>query len=937
MSFVTLTKEEFENILPDYVIIDDPRSQEWIYEIKTSNPKVLVRVYSTVDKRTDKTRDLGKDAIRVVFWDKYNDCPIGKGKKILRTEGRTTIQDRIKSRIEEFLNSANTVQVTDFAYVAAILDHSAVSWMDFAQSLADSLEDYDKLTDNQLAYVLGDENPKGKLTFEARVLQKDPCFKEKFYESEVSNNAQENLSNDSREESNEPAEAPQYAEERDENGMGSSTEPRVEQQESIFEEDITYPEESVNTTPESSNDNIELIPTKTYQVWNYSFEEFNPVQSEVYPHRKEDKNMIIGANTSAGKTICAELLIDHTLSEGKRVIYLSPLKALTQEKYDDWKDRYPDETITILTGDYTLSDEMKNKLSISNIIVMTSEMADSRTRRMHVEKNYWLKEVGLVIVDESHILSTSRGHAVESGLMRFTKINPRARILFLSATMPNVGELGEWLTILNSKKTAVIYNTWRPVALQMHYHEYMIKTNRSGYEDYWASQEAKRSMAVEIAMSKPNEKFLIFCHDKGTGRDIVRRLKEAGVSDAIFHNADLDLNERLEVEGKFADRNNGIRVLVSTSTLAWGRNLPARNVIIVGIHRGINEVDQLDIIQMAGRAGRYGIDDEGHVYMIVPQGSSAAWEETFRNPRPVTSVLNDHVILAFHVLAEIQNREIKSVNDLFSWYGRSLAAKQEVKPFTEHDAEGLMKDLERMETITFSGIIPSITNLGKVSAWLYFSPYDVYAWYKNFDLVFNQKYTKEEDIPSGELGKPIIGGQNVIISFDDTTLAWAIGDIPSNDMGYVPKDIKSECDNWKWSLRNRGISATDAIATSVAVFHCLAGEDDKGLMAAMKRGVIYDIDRVTQALSLIDGMYAKWSKEELWKILPARVKYGIPAEVVPLTRLSGVGGKRAKRLWDKGFHSLEDIASKENKHELAMAFTPKFASKLQKNARELIN
>src|SRR5574343_90725 len=132
-------------------------------------------------------------------------------------------------------------------------------------------------------------------------------------------------------------------------------------------------------------------------------------------------------------------------------------------------------------------------------------------------------EVGLVVVDESHILSTGSGHAVEAGIMRFTRLNPKARGLFLSATMPNYG----------------------------------------------MTQAKKQSMAVKLAMVKPDEKFLIFVHDKGTGRQIVRQLemeKEA----AVFHNADLDLEDRKEIEASFRKRDGGLRVLVSTSTLAWG-------------------------------------------------------------------------------------------------------------------------------------------------------------------------------------------------------------------------------------------------------------------------------------------------------------------------------------------------------------------------------
>ena len=127
-------------------------------------------------------------------------------------------------------------------------------------------------------------------------------------------------------------------------------------------------------------------------------------------------------------------------------------------------------------------------------------------------------------------------------------------------------------------------------------------------------------------------------------------------------------------------------------------NLPARNVIVVGVHRGLQEVDELDIIQMAGRAGRYGIDDEGHVYLIIPKGTTKAWQKTFKNPRPVASVLRDHRIMAFHVLAEIQNRVITNADTMLKWYSRSLAYFQK-EDFTIADANGLMSDLESMEMV----------------------------------------------------------------------------------------------------------------------------------------------------------------------------------------------------------------------------------------------
>lgn len=895
MSFVELTKDEFEAILPDnFQQIEVENCKEFVYDIPTSREEVTVRVYSTVDIVTQRTRGLGKDAIRIVFWDKRNDHPIGKGKKILRVEGATTIQSRITSRIKSFLKSTNDVEIIDYKYVEKILEKT--KWSDFANSLLESLKKFGRLTDRQLAFVLGKKNPNGRLTMEAICKKKDPSFgrETKYEEDDISSD------DDISEETKETVCLPQgKVPDRKEEEKGPRKSPK----------------------PENGLEKNKLYyPTLKYKAWNYPFKNFNPVQSQMMPYRKQDCNLVIGANTSAGKTICAELIMDHVLRRKtkNRVVYLSPLKALTQEKYEDWQKRFPDEEITILTGDYTLSEKMKKKLGKSNIIVMTSEMCDSRTRKFRSEKNYWLNEVGLIIVDESHILTTSRGHAVECGLMRFSKINQGARIVMLSATMPNVNQLGEWLTVLNKKKTEVIYSTWRPVELKKAFVEYKLSRYSNGREDYWATQETKRRIAVEIAMHKPKEKFLIFTHDKGTGRNIIKRLEEKGVK-SFFHSADLDLKDRLEVEAKFQDRENGIRVLVSTSTLAWGRNLPARNVIIVGCHRGLSEVDELDIIQMAGRAGRYGIDDEGFVYLIIPEGTTARWQETFENPRPVLSVLNQKSILAFHILSEIATKSITSISKAAKWYERSLAGLQNVSPFGKEEIENLFEDLKEMEMIGFHGINPFITNLGKVSALLYYSPYDIFSWYKNFNL-YAEKRNEGEKF-DGEL-----------------LLSWALCDLPSNDWGYIPKGIAEECDNMGYALRSMGVRPSNAIKDALACFNAITGNknSNKGTLAPVYRNLVFDVDRMVQALRMIDQRYAKWGFDDIWNSIGARIKYSIGTELIDLTKLRGVGGVKAKKLFELGLTSLEDIAKSSNSSKVGRIFPPHKVKELQKQAKELI-
>ena len=103
--------------------------------------------------------------------------------------------------------------------------------------------------------------------------------------------------------------------------------------------------------------------------------------------------------------------------------------------------------ISICTGDYRLTSERKKELEQSNIILMTSEMLNSRCRNMNSEHNDWLKQVHTIIVDESHLLTVpGRGDHLEVGLMNFLELSPTARVIFLSATMPNVNEIADWIS-----------------------------------------------------------------------------------------------------------------------------------------------------------------------------------------------------------------------------------------------------------------------------------------------------------------------------------------------------------------------------------------------------------------------------------------------------------------------------------------------------------
>ena len=160
---------------------------------------------------------------------------------------------------------------------------------------------------------------------------------------------------------------------------------------------------------------------------------YNPLQRLTWPFVEEDCNLVVLAPTSSGKTIVAEQFMLPTLESGRKALYLSPLKALTNEKLHAWAD-VPYKRVAF-TSDHSRPGVTVNE----QLILMTTECLDSKTRGAR----RWLRSIGTLVSDESHMLSMyGRGDAFEIGLTRFAQINPEARIIFLSATIPNADELG---------------------------------------------------------------------------------------------------------------------------------------------------------------------------------------------------------------------------------------------------------------------------------------------------------------------------------------------------------------------------------------------------------------------------------------------------------------------------------------------------------------
>jgi helicase len=641
-------------------------------------------------------------------------------------------------------------------------------------------------------------------------------------------------------------------------------------------------------------DQAVLAATSEYPFAKWKFEKFNPVQSRCLDFFDKEVNGLISAMTSAGKTVIAEMFLAQEIRKrGGKGMFLAPLRALGREKYVDWTDKdyhFNDLNTSICTGDYRLTKDRAKELAEANLIIMTSEMLNHRSRNHKSEQNNWLKQVGTLVIDESHLLTVpGRGDHLEVGLMKFTDINPNARLVLLSATMPNVEEIADWISYsLTKKDTFMLKSKFRPVPLTTHYEMYNDESHK-----YDRVEEEKINKAMEIIEYYPDDKFLVFAHTKRTGELMKQSLRQAGIL-AQFHNADLDAKKRAEVEDQFKN-DPKLRVIVATSGLAWGLNLPARRVIILGVHRGLSEVESYDITQMVGRSGRLGIDPMGDAYILVPESEEVKYRTKLSKPNRIESQLLEkiidskggekHKVLAFHLVSEIHHGDVQTTEDVHKWYKRSLAYFQN-KALEETVVDGTLDLLKKCGAIAEENGNWSARPIGKVSSMFYFSPFDVSDLYFNFKSLFEQN---NED--------------------NDYLLSMALGNIDSQRTNIVSRVEKDEMSSYLTKIRtmNCGFFNDASVKAGFCYFSLLNGINTTAC-AATQRNLQFDFNRLSQVLQALDGFAAHWERDGWFHALESRIVNGIPTHLVDVCRLPNIGKVRATKLYNAGYKTVEEIA-----------------------------
>lgn len=639
-------------------------------------------------------------------------------------------------------------------------------------------------------------------------------------------------------------------------------------------------------------DKLDLVATAEFPYGKFLFDQFNQVQSAIFDVYEKDANALIASATSSGKTAVAEMYIAHEVKKrGGKGMFIAPMRALAQEKIDDWTDpehHFYGLNLSICTGDYQLTESRKKELAKSDIIIMTSEMLSSRIRNMNSEKNTFLQEVRTIVVDESHLLTVpDRGAHLEVALMKITQLNPNIRVVLLSATLPNVAEISGWLSHgLTGKDTNLLVSDYRPCPLTVHFEPYF------ECKDYYDNEDEKVDAAMNLVRLHHDDKFLIFTHTLDTGTRMKNSLDRQGIK-CEFHHSNLDKDRRIKLVNEFK-KKDGIRVLVATSTLAWGCNTPARRVIIVGVHRGPSDIVKFyDLNQELGRAGRPKYDLSGDGYVLLPSKRIDEMKEEVLKPEDIQSQLlarngenGLYKTLAFHLVAEVHHGGVKTKKDFYNWYSRSLAHYQAMD-LDEEITSSVLDSLKNCGAIKIEedGTIKTTTT-GAIASMFYFSPFDVSGLRKNFRSLF--EHNKQHD---------------------DMFVAVCLANIDSHRVGIVSKAHREEVAGFmSQAKRIFGDEVSDPALRTAACYHMLLNGKSNGPLNNLLRSLQSDFGRTAQVLTMLDTMGCKWQKTDWLNRLRMRVQYGVGENLVYLCQMPHIGAVRAKRLWDAGIKSTGDVA-----------------------------
>lgn len=679
------------------------------------------------------------------------------------------------------------------------------------------------------------------------------------------------------------------------------------------------------------------------QYQERGIKELYPPQAEAVERGLLDgSNMLLSIPTAAGKTLLAELAMLKAAFQGKRSLYIVPLRALATEKYETFR-RFKDLGINvgISTGDFDRKDE---RLGKNQIIIATSEKADSLMRN----GASWIGDISVLVVDEIHLLNDSnRGPTLEMTITKLRKLNPGMQIIGLSATVANGPELADWLD------AELVTSEWRPISLR----EGVICKGKLIFPDNEGALSGGKDEALALVKDtlSQNAQILIFessrrnaeataaklSGDVGSNEPELSKLEESvlatGESETCrrlaqcvsrgvaFHHAGLLPEQRKLVEAGF--RSNRIKIIASTPTLAAGLNLPARRVLIRSYKRyesgqGMVPIPVIEYRQMAGRAGRPGLDPYGESFLMAK--NQAELQELMEHyvlgtPEEIWSKLASESALRTHLLATITARFATTVEGMKEFIATTFYAHQQEPWHLDATLERVLDFLVLNGMIEEgAGVELKPTPLGSLVSRLYIDP---------LSAVTMVEHLKSDEDGAGKEKK----------KKTDLALLHLITMTPDMELLYIQaadrwveefigehRDELNDEENYDWLLKEAKTTAMlmDWISEAKEEYisdryHIGPGDIRRSVETA--EWLMHALAELSEHLDL--GVTYRT------KQLGERIHYGAGPELLALVELKGIGRVRARKLYLAGFTSLDKLRAADTA-KIGQILGPKIAEKV---------
>ncbi|MBW4561718.1 MAG: RNA helicase [Mojavia pulchra JT2-VF2] len=397
------------------------------------------------------------------------------------------------------------------------------------------------------------------------------------------------------------------------------------------------------------------------------------------------RSVVVCAPTGSGKTLVGEYAIYRALARGKRVFYTTPLKALSNQKLRDFREKFGFDLVGLLTGDASINRD-------APILVMTTEIFRNMLYGTPIgQVGTSLVNVEAVVLDECHYMNDrQRGTVWEESIIYCPR---EVQLVALSATVANSDQLTDWLNRVHGP-TDLIYSDFRPVPLEFHFCNPkglfpLLNDNKTKINPRLANR-GKRRQADKSKGGRPEAPGIIYTLSQLQQRDMLPAIyfifSRRGCDKAVAEVGDLWLvnNDESQIlrrqiddfltrnpeagrSGQIAPLYRGIaahhagilpawkvlveelfqqgliKVVFATETLAAGINMPARTTVISTLSKrtdtGHRLLNASEFLQMAGRAGRRGMDLQGHVVTVQTpfEGSKEAAYLATSKPDPLVS------------------------------------------------------------------------------------------------------------------------------------------------------------------------------------------------------------------------------------------------------------------------------------------------------------